>query len=75
MGSDIRRPLADQKFANIITDLQKQGWLTFKDVMRKFFGNCPDYKNIGRTMLVFSGLELSHELKDTFSSISLALFF
>lgn len=55
----------------------EQGQFAFKDIVDKRFGNNegPDYKNIIGKMLVFSSLELSHVLKDTFSPISSGLFF
>lgn len=48
--SDIRRFLADQEFVNLMTDLQKQEWFSFKDVVELFFGkNKDNYKNAVRT--------------------------
>ena len=66
VGPDIRRLIADQEFHNTMTDPQKEGWIAFKEVIKKFLGNIkdPDYKKIvGRMLKAFQAVDCLMSLK------------
>lgn len=61
VGSDI----SGSEFANIMIDLQKQGWFTPKDVVEKFFSNIASrlQKISQKNAKILSSIELSYEPK------------
>ena len=53
-GPDIRKLISDTEFDNTMNDLERQAWVSFKEVVCKFLGNNkdPDYKEIVKNLLV-----------------------
>lgn len=53
-GPDIRKLISDTEFDNTMNDLERQAWVSFKEVVCKFLGNNkdPDYEEIVRNLLV-----------------------
>lgn len=52
-GPDIRKLLTDPSFVETMNEKEKEAWVSFKDVVRKFLGNTkdPNYKTIVQRML------------------------
>ena len=38
-GPQIRQPIEDEQFTGTMSDLEKNAWLSFIDVVKKFLGN------------------------------------
>ena len=53
VGPQIRKLTKDLQFLSTMTDVEKNAWLSFTEVISKFLGNTkdPDYKNIVESML------------------------
>ena len=53
-GPQIRKSFSDDKFVNCMTGLERQAWISFKEVCQQFLGNVKNanYRNIVDSMLV-----------------------
>ena len=54
IGPDIMKLISDLEFDNTMNDLERQAWVSFKEVVCKSLGNNkdPDYKEIVKNLLV-----------------------
>ena len=52
-GHDIRKLMKDNNFENVMNDVERSAWNSFKDAVTKFLGNQkdPDLENIVKNML------------------------
>ena len=52
---DIRKLIKDNNFENVMNDVERSAWNSFKDVVTKFLGNQkdPDIENIVKNILCF----------------------
>lgn len=53
-GPQIRKLFTDDKFVNCMTGIERQAWISFKEVCQQFLGNVKnaDYRNIVDRMIV-----------------------
>ena len=53
VGPDIRKLMKDNNFENVMNDVERSMWNSFKDVLTKLLGNQkdPDFENIVKNML------------------------
>ena len=66
VGPDIRKLMKDNNFENVMNDVERSAWNSFKDVVTKFLGNQkdPDFENIVKNMLCnFKNLGCSMSFK------------
>lgn len=52
-GPQIRSLLRDTEFEGLMTSVEKEAWISFRDIVSKFLGNNkdPDYKNIIKKLI------------------------
>ena len=77
VGPQIRTLSKDPLFLATMTDVEKNAWLSFLEVVSKFLGNikAPDYeKNCGKYADLFQGTWLPHELESSFSTFTFRFF-
>ena len=66
VGPDIRKLIKDNNLGNVMNDVERSAWNSFKDVVTKFLGNQkdPDFENIVKNMLCnFKNLGCSMSFK------------
>jgi hypothetical protein len=77
VGPDIRKLMRDKIFHTKMKEIERSAWLSFKEVVKKFLGNCKDtdFENIvGNMMKNLKALGCSMSLKLHFLDSHLSYF-